>query len=102
MTTFQAIKKEYKVAIPLEHLIKKILSNEEVSYTLVSLISHDGDSLDCGQYVSDVFDFNTGIFWHCDDANITGISDVLEGVYPREIQNQKKGNLCQSLKTYCM
>ena len=54
MTTFQAIKNEYKVSIPSEYFIKKPLSNENISYTLKSLISQDGGSLDCRKYVSDV------------------------------------------------
>ena len=45
---------------------------------------HDGDSLDCGNYVSDVFDSSTQIWWHCDDDNITQISDLPEGVYIRK------------------
>ena len=50
----------------------------------MSLIRYNGDSLDCGHYVSDVFDFNTGIWCHCDDTNITEISGFPEGVYTRE------------------
>ena len=50
----------------------------------MSLIIHDGDSLYCRHYVSDVFDFNTGIWWRCDDANITEIGDFPERVYTRE------------------
>ena len=65
-------------------MIKLQSSNEKISYTLVSLINHDGDSLDCGQYVSDVFDNSTGIWWHCDDENITELSYLPEGVYYRE------------------
>ena len=42
------------------------------------------DSLDCGHYVSDVFNTNTEILWHCDNDNITQISDLLEGFYIRE------------------
>ena len=45
---------------------------------------NDGDSLDCGNYVSDIFDTNTVFWWHCDDVNITKISDLPEGVYTRE------------------
>ena len=48
-------KNELKVAITSEYLYKQPSSNENISYTLVSLINHDGDSLDCGHYVSDVF-----------------------------------------------
>ena len=70
-----ATKNELKVAIPSEYLFKKPSSNEKISYTLVSLINNDGDSLDCGYYVGDVFDSSTGIWWHCDDDNITEISD---------------------------
>ena len=72
---------EHKVAIPLEFLYKK-------SYTLVSLIIHDGDYLDCGHYVSDFFDTNKGIWWHSDDDNITQISDVPERVYIRDIHKK--------------
>ena len=93
-TTGEDIKNEIKVAIPLEFLCKKTSSNYNISYTLVSLINHDGDSLDCGHYVSDVFDANTGIWWHCYDDNITQISDLPEGVYIRESQNKFRLNRC--------
>ena len=33
-------------------------SNDRILYTLVSLIIHDGDSLDCGNYGTGVFDAN--------------------------------------------
>ena len=56
----------------------------------MSLINHGGDSLDCENYVSDVFDSNTGIWWHCDDDNITQIGDLPKGVYIREIHKKKK------------
>ena len=84
MTTFQAIKNEYKVAIPSEYFIKKPLGNDNIPYTVVSLIR------DFGHYVSDVFDFNTGLWWHCDDANITEVSNFIEGVYTREIHKPNK------------
>ena len=47
----------------------------------MSLINHDVDSLDGGNYVSDVFDCSTGIWWHCGDDNITQIIDLSKGVY---------------------
>ena len=62
MTTGEAIKNELKVDMPLKHLHKKTSSNDKISYTLVSLINHYGDSLGCGHYVSDIFDANTGIW----------------------------------------
>ena len=89
MTTGDDIKNELKVTIPLEFLYKKPSSNDKISYTLVSLINHDGESLYCGHYVSDVFDANTGIWWHCDDDNITQISDLPLGVYIRESHKNK-------------
>ena len=55
----------------------------------MSLINHYGDSLGCGHYVSDVFDDNTGICWHCDDDNITQISYLPKQVY---IQDIRKNN----------
>ena len=80
MTTGEAIKNELKFAIPLEFLYKEPSSNEKISYGLVSLINHNGDSLNCGHYISDLFYANTGIWWHCDDDNITQISDLPKGV----------------------
>ena len=82
-TTLVAIKNEVKVAIPSEYMFKEPSRNEKISFTLVSLINHDGDSLYCGHYVSDVFDNSTGIWWHCDDENITEISDLPIVVYYR-------------------
>ena len=79
-----ATKNEVKVGIPSEYMFKQQSSNEKISYTLVPLINHDGDSLDCGHYVSDICDSSTGIWWHCDDDNITEVSDLPKGVYYRE------------------
>ena len=56
----------------------------------MSLISHDGESLDYRPYVSDVFDFIIGIWWHCDDTNIIEISDYPEAVYTRESRKKKE------------
>ena len=47
---------------------------------------YDGDSLECGHYVSDVFDANTVIWWHCDGDDISKIRDFAEGIYTREAQ----------------
>ena len=51
---------------------------------------HDEEYLDCGHYISDFFDTSTGIWRHCDDANITEISDFPEGVYTRESHKLQK------------
>ena len=53
--------------------------------------------MDCGNYVGDVFDANTGIWWHCDDNETTKISDVPEVVYTRE-SFFKGRKLCQDQK----
>ena len=79
-----ATKNKVKVDITSEFMLKQPSSNEKISYNLVSLIKHDGESLDCGHYVSDVFDSSIGIWWHCDDNNITEISDLPKGIYYRE------------------
>ena len=89
MTTFEAIKNDLKVDIFLEFLYKQPSINEKISYTLFSLINHDGDSLDCGSYVSDVFDANTGIWWHCGDDNITQISDLSKGFILERVTKKK-------------
>ena len=65
-------------------MIKLKSSNENTSYNLVSLVNNDVKLLDCGHYVSDVFDSSNGIWWHCDDDNITELCDLPEGVYYRE------------------
>ena len=83
-TTFVAKKNEVKVGVPYEYMFKQQWSNERISYTLVSLINHDGESLDCGHYFSDVFDSRTEIWWHWDDDNITQVSDLPKGVFNRE------------------
>ena len=36
---------------------------------------HYGNTLYYGHYVIDCLDAKTGIWWHCDDKNITKISD---------------------------
>ena len=86
MTNGEVIKSEHKVAIPF--LLYKIPSiNDKISYTLVSLIRNGGDSLDGGNCVSDVFGANTGIWWHCDDANITEISAFRKGFILEIVSN---------------
>ena len=76
MTICQNIKNKHKVAIPLEFIYKIPSNNEKISYTLVSLIIHYGESLHFGHYVSEFFDTNTGIWWKCDDDGITKIGDL--------------------------
>ena len=58
----------------------------------MSLINHNGDLLDYGNSVSDIFDASTGIWWHCDDDNITQISDLPKVVYiiDRDTKNKKE------------
>ena len=90
MTTGEVIKNKLKVAIPLEFLYKIPPSNYKISYTLVSLIMHDGYYLYCGHYVSDIFDTRTRIWWHCDDENITQFSDLPEGVILERITKKEK------------
>ena len=90
ITSGVALKNELKFAIPSEYLWKQPSSNENISYTLVSLIKHDGDSLDFGHYVSDIFDSITGTWWHCDDDSITQISDLPKGFYYRETHKLTK------------
>ena len=100
-TTLVATKNEVKFSIPSEYMFKQPSSNEKISYTLVSLTNHDGDLLDCGHYVSDIFDSSTGIVWHCDDDIITEISDSPKVVYYRETHKpikKKKISIHSSIK----
>ena len=50
---------------------------------------HDGNLLHCGNSFSDVSDVNTGIWWHCDDDEITQISGFIDRVYTRKSHKQK-------------
>ena len=54
ITTYVTTKNEVKVGIPSEYMIKLQSSNDNILYTLMSLIHHDGDPLDSGHYGSDV------------------------------------------------
>ena len=101
LTTGEDIKNELKVAITFEYLYKKASSIEKISYTLVSLINHDGESLHCGHYFSDIFDANTGIWWHFDNNNITQISDLPKGVILERVRKNKKQNI-MSVSTYVL
>ena len=85
-------------------MCKQPSSNENISYTLVSLINHDAKLLDCGHYFSDVFDYRTGIWWHCDDDNITQISDLPKGVYYIETHKhmKNKNKMMSQKKMYCL
>ena len=60
-TNIVATKNVVKVAITSEYMFKQPSRNEKILYTLISLINHDVDSLDCGHYLSDVFYSSTGI-----------------------------------------
>ena len=68
------MKNECKFLIPSESLTKIPSRNENISYTLESLIMYDGNSLDCGHYGSVIFDFNKVIWWNCDDDDIIEVS----------------------------
>ena len=54
----------------------------------MSLIMHDVKAMTCGHYVSGVSDANTGIWWYCDDDEITEMSVFPEGVHTREIHHK--------------
>ena len=49
---------------------------------------HDGDSLGCGHYFSDLFNASKIIWWNCNDDEITEISYLPEGVYTKEIKKK--------------
>ena len=51
-------KHEQKIAI-LSFFYRIPSSKDKISYSLVSLIMHDGESLNSGHYVRDFFDTNT-------------------------------------------
>ena len=87
-------KKECKFAIPSDFFIKIPSRKEKISYTIVSLIMHDGTSFGCGNYSSGLFDFNTGVCWHCgDDEMIYHKMHILDR-FPKNT----KIHICQDQK----
>ena len=86
----QDINNERKMFIPSDFLINITSPKGNISYTIVSLIMHDGESLECGNYVSDVFDVNVGIWWKCNDDEINEISDLPLFLFTRESKNYKQ------------
>ena len=50
---------------------------------------HEGTLLYSVHYYSDVFYVITGIWWDCDDDEITQISNFLEGIYTIESHKKK-------------
>ena len=61
------------------------------------------DSLVCGNYVSKVFDSNTGTWWNCDDDDVNEVSDFPEGLYTRDIhKNNMNKKVMSGSKKYCL
>ena len=95
-----------KVAIPSELFIAIPPRKKYISYTLVSLIIHDVNSLDSGNFFSDVFDGNTGIWWYCSTVIMMKLikSEICQKLYILErVQNKKiqiKGLLQAQTKYY--
>ena len=69
----------------------------------MSLVNHGSDSFDCLHYASDMFDSNTGIWWHFDDEKITQMSDFIKMCYIRESHNKTKNRIkAMSVSTYVL
>ena len=67
--------------------------HDEVFYILVSIKLHVGKYMDSGHYFCDVLDYNTVMWWNCDDDTITNYSGYPENVYDNlsNKNEQKKG-----------
>ena len=67
---------------------------EEVVYILISIHINVSISMDSGNCVCKVLDYNTGTWWRCDDCTIKNYSRYPENLYddlsPR---NEKKGEI---------
>ena len=55
--------------------------NVEVLYIIFSIKINIGKDMDKGHYVCDVLDYNTGIWWNCDDETITQYPGYPMNVY---------------------
>ena len=53
-------------------------------------MNHDGKVMDYGHYVSDVFYFSTGIWWHCDNEKNPQIIDLPKSVDYRKTHKHIK------------
>ena len=54
---------------------------EDVTYTLFYVYMLEGNSMSTGHYYCDILEFNTGIWWRCDDDNITQLRVISECFY---------------------
>ena len=64
----------------------------------MSLLLHDSDSLDCVHYISNVFDTNTGICWHCD---VIYQKDFILEIFTKNNNNKKESNVRIKIYIVC-
>ena len=53
---------------------------EDVHYSLISGIIHECNSIGSSHYCCDVLDFNTAIWWRCDDETVTELTGLTDNV----------------------
>ena len=59
----------------------KFKIGKNVIYILVSINTHEGNTMSSGNYYCDILDFNIGILWWYYDDNITNFRGISENVY---------------------
>ena len=69
------------IEIPSEYLYNFTQDTEDVTYNLVYLNDHGGNSMSPSNYLYDTLYFNTGIWWYCDDDKITKLREIPYNVY---------------------
>ena len=73
-------KNKTKIALPAQYYMS-FPNNREVLYIIFSIKLHIGNDMDQVQYVCDVLEYNTGIWWNCDDEKVTQYPGYPMNVY---------------------
>ena len=75
------VPKNLRIEITSEYPFNFPQEMENVTYTLVFVNDHDGNSMSPGHYLCDILYFNTGIQWRCNNDIITQLREITENVY---------------------
>ena len=71
LETKRSTKKFSRIEIPSEYSFKFSQDMEDVTYSIAFVTCHGATSNNTGHYFCEILDFNTGIWWRCDDDTIT-------------------------------
>ena len=65
--TRENVNKKTIISLQYQYSMELPQEKENVQYTLISVIIHEGNSISSGHYYCDTLYFNTVIWWRCDE-----------------------------------